>query len=256
MLSSRASGIALIVLTTLVNVPGAAAQVQQRDVDIRTTDGVLLKASYFSPGKPGPGVLLLHQCALNRHSWDDLAAHLAGAGMHVLTFDYRGFGDSKGTLPPPPPSPAPTEVKKVFGPTISGSWVGNTDVELAYTYLRSLDGVDQKRLAVGGASCGAEFAADLTIHHPDIRGLVLLSGRISDGAAAHVSATSWLAVLGGAARGDMPIVYEGLQAAIATSKHPKSIMKMYPGTKHGVEMFQENPALPALINSWLGDVLK
>src|SRR5687767_15686238 len=111
-----------------------SAQVQARHVDIRTPDGTILKASYFSAGKPGPGVLLLHQCRLDRHAWDRLAADLASAGMHVLAFDYRGYGETTGTLPPPPPS-LPQDANTKFSSTISGSWTGHKDVELAYGYL-------------------------------------------------------------------------------------------------------------------------
>jgi dienelactone hydrolase len=256
MSTSRASLAAVFVSSAITLSMATFADAQARTVDIKAPDGVSLKASYFPAGKPGPGVLLLHQCGLTRHAWDDLAADLAAAGIHVLAFDYRGFGESKGKMPPPPPSPMQTGGKRPFSPTISGSWVGHTDVELAYQYLRSLEGVDRTRIAVGGASCGAAFAADLTIHHPDIRALVLLSGQISDAAAAHIASTSWLPVFGAAERGDMPTAYEGLTAAIATSKHARSVMKMYPGTKHGVEMFPDNPALRPLIDSWLIEALK
>jgi dienelactone hydrolase len=231
-----------------------SAQVQARDVGIRTPDGTTLKASYFSPGKPGPGVLLLHQCRRDRHAWDDFAADLTTRGMHVLAFDYRGYGETAGKLPPAPQS-LPHDTHTKFSSTISGSWIGHKDVELAYVYLSSLEGVDKRRMAAGGASCGAGFAADLSLRHPEMRALFLMSGQISGAAAAHIAVTSWLPVFGAAARGDMPIAYEGLQAAIATSKNPKSMMKMYAGVRHGVEMFRDHPALPAVITSWLENVL-
>lgn len=69
--------------------------VQARHVDIVAPDGVLLRASYFSPGKAGPAVLLFHQCSMDRHAWDGLAIDLVTAGFHVLTYDQRGFGASR-----------------------------------------------------------------------------------------------------------------------------------------------------------------
>src|SRR6202043_2157097 len=76
----------------------------QRVVDLTGTDGTKLKATYFAAGKPGPGVLLLHQCNRQRKVWDGLAPQLAPAGTNVLTVDYRGFGESGGDsfdkLPP------------------------------------------------------------------------------------------------------------------------------------------------------------
>src|SRR5271154_6055818 len=69
----------------------------QRVVDLTSADGTILKATYFDAGKPGPGVLLLHQCNQQRKVWDGLAEQLAAAGINVLTVDNRGFGESGGT---------------------------------------------------------------------------------------------------------------------------------------------------------------
>jgi hypothetical protein len=63
---------------------------ESRVVDLTAKDGVHLKATYFAAGKPGPGVILLHQCNQQRKNWDDLAGRLAAAGINVLTLDYRG----------------------------------------------------------------------------------------------------------------------------------------------------------------------
>ena len=65
--------------------------VKESNLDITTSDGLKLKATYYSPEKPGPGMLLLHQCNMNRKSWESLATSLAKSGIHVLTFDYRGW---------------------------------------------------------------------------------------------------------------------------------------------------------------------
>src|SRR4029077_10949260 len=40
----------------------ASAQVKKQDADLIAQDGVKIKVSYYSAGKPGPGVLLMHQC--------------------------------------------------------------------------------------------------------------------------------------------------------------------------------------------------
>ena len=70
-----------------------------KPVDIKAPDGADLKGTYFSAGQPGPGVLLVHQCNMERHSWDGLANDLVDAGIHVLTFDLRGF-ESRSTVVP------------------------------------------------------------------------------------------------------------------------------------------------------------
>lgn len=66
------------------------------NVDIKSADGLVLKGTYYSPGKAGPGIVLFHQCDGTRHVWDPFAIALAEAGLHVLTFDQRGYGESAG----------------------------------------------------------------------------------------------------------------------------------------------------------------
>src|ERR1700723_1617266 len=90
-----------VILAQLIFFPPSSFA--QRIVDLTASDGTKLKASYFA-AKPGPGVLLLHQCNRQRKVWDDLAQQLSTAGINVLTLDYRGFGESAGDrfdkLPP------------------------------------------------------------------------------------------------------------------------------------------------------------
>src|SRR5262245_42272834 len=84
--------VALVLLSAIVAVAAPAA----RDVDITAADGTTLKASYFPADRPGPGVLLLHMCITTRASWEPVARQLSAAGIHALTIDNRGFGESGG----------------------------------------------------------------------------------------------------------------------------------------------------------------
>jgi dienelactone hydrolase len=246
--------IAASCVAMIAAVASGSAQVRETTVDIKATDGATLKASAFETSSSGRGVLLLPQCRLNRHSLDGFAGALAESGIYVLSLDYRGFGESPGKLPPPPFAPQ-TGTDTMFAPTISADWIGNRDIESAYEYLQSVPGVTKDRIVVGGADCGAAFAADLAAHHPDIRGLFLLSGRISGGAAAHIAATPWLPVFGAGERGAMPIAYKSIESAIATSKNTHSMMKLYPGTGHGVQLLSDNPTLQPALQSWIREVL-
>ena len=87
---------AILTAAFLALATAASAQVQKKDIDIKAPDGVNLKGTYFSPARPGPAMLLLHQCNMDRHAWDTLANDLAGSGVHVLTLDFRGYGESGG----------------------------------------------------------------------------------------------------------------------------------------------------------------
>jgi dienelactone hydrolase len=208
----------------------ASAEAQKKDVDIKASDGVTLKASYFSPGRSGPGMILLHQCNMDRHAWDGLAQDLANAGFHVVTVDFRGYGQSGGDR------------------AQRDKWPG--DVDAAYSYLMSQKGVDKSRIAAGGASCGVTQASDLATRRHDIKALVLLSGQASDAAKAYLTATASLPVFGAASEGDTNAA-KGIRDAVGASKNAQSTVKIYAGTEHGVPMFAKNAELEPMIVTWL-----
>src|SRR5437660_12483256 len=85
-----------LILPVLATSALVQAQQPPRVVDLKASDGAILKASYFAAAKPGPGVLLFHQSNRTRSEWDDLGAQLPAAGINTLTFDVRGHGDSGG----------------------------------------------------------------------------------------------------------------------------------------------------------------
>lgn len=228
--------VTLATAATLSVALGWTADVQKKDVDIKAADGTNLKATYFSSGAPGPGMILLHQCNMDRHAWDGLAQDLAGAGFHVLTLDFRGFGESGGKT-----SDA-TERR-----SMQQKWPG--DVDTAFTFLTSQKGVDKTRLAAGGASCGVTQSSDLAARHHEIKALMLLSGQATEATRAYLS-SSELPVFGAASEGDTNAA-KGIQEAVGASKNPHSTLKIYNGTEHGVPMFAKNAELEPMIVAWL-----
>ena len=86
------------VLGLLIVHPGglAQAQVAPREVTLTSADGTPLQATYHPSATPGPAVLLFHMCNTTRAAWSPLAPQLAAAGIHALSMDYRGFGESGG----------------------------------------------------------------------------------------------------------------------------------------------------------------
>ncbi len=60
---STLRSIPILIFLLLITAVGAMAQKPSpRILDLHAPDGTLLKGTYFSSGKSGPGVLLLHQC--------------------------------------------------------------------------------------------------------------------------------------------------------------------------------------------------
>src|ERR1700730_9630388 len=145
------AGALLFSLLMGVNV-GAQQAVAPRVVDLTATDGTNLKGTYFAAGRPGPGVLLLHQCNRQRKVWDELAKQMAASGLNVLTVDFRGFGESGGT---PLDKLTPEEATKVFEEKFP------SDVDAAFQYLVSQPGVSRDLVGAGGASCGVNQAVQL-----------------------------------------------------------------------------------------------
>lgn len=212
---------------------------QKKEVAIQAADGITLKGSYYSPGRPGPAILLLHQCNMDRHAWDGLAKDLSDAGFHVLTIDFRGFGESGGG------GQADANARRAV---MRERWPG--DVDAAYSFLTEQKGVDKTRLAAGGASCGVTQAADAALRHHEIKALILLSGSASDAAREYISATPDLAVFGAASVGDAA-ANKGIHEAVESSKNPHSRGFHLEGTEHGVPMFAKHADLEPMIIEWL-----
>jgi dienelactone hydrolase len=231
----------LALLSALIGLTSATlASASTQDVDLTAVDGTALKATYLSPDKPGPAMLLVHQCNQNRQMWGFIAEQLVASGVHVLALDLRGFGDSGGT-----------GMRGEGGfPAFMKASTG--DVDLAYDYLARQTGVIASRIAAGGASCGAMLTADLAARKP-VTALMLLSGPPSDNAIANIAGSADLAVFAAAATED-PItvgVAERLEGAVEGSPNPNSMAKIYAGTEHGLPMFAKNADLEPTLIGWL-----
>jgi dienelactone hydrolase len=202
-------------------------------VVITSRDGVQLKGTYFSPGQPGPGIVLFHQYDGNgRRSWGAWPRDLAAAGFHVLTFDNRGVGDSQRG--------------RESAATLSG------DADAVYSWLASQPGVDKTRMAAGGSSCGVGTAANLLATHA-LRALVLISGGVGSAALAQIPKAP-VAVFAAASAGD-PLA-SNLPSAVQASRNPSSTMKSYDGGTHGVALFRKDGELGPAIVKWLQGVMK
>ena len=211
---------------------------ESTDVDLNAPDGVTLKATYSSPGRPGPGMLLIHQCNMDRTSWSGITAELVDAGIHVLTLDLRGFGDSGGEGIS---GGFPTFLQKSAG-----------DADMALEYLVSQSGVDRAHVGVGGASCGGMILADLAAR-TEVKALMLLSSPPSETAVKNMAATPGLAIFAAATEDD-PVtvgVADALRGAVSGSEHPHSTAKIFAGTGHGLPMFEKNRSLEPELLDWL-----
>ena len=228
----------------VVSAVTAGAQITLQYASVAAPDGVQLKASYYSPGKPGPGVLLLHQCNRDRFVWNDLAAQLAASGIHVLTFDMRGFGESPGERF--------GSLTREQNATVVAHWPA--DIDAAYQFLLSQPGVDKTRIGVGGASCGVNNAIQTARRHPEVKTLVLLSGNTDEAGRAFLQASHSLPVFISASEDDGETL-PYMRWLFSFSHDPRSQLIPFQAAGHGADMFRVEKTLPGTIVDWFDKIL-
>ncbi len=217
----------------------AGAPVTGTPASLSAPDGTKLAATYYAGEKPGPGILLLHQCNRDRSSWNALAESLARSGFHVLTLDYRGYGESGGKRHLDLSDGERTRL-------VRETWPG--DVDVAFAYLRAQPRV-QNVYGAGGASCGVNQSIQLSRRHPEVKSLVLLSGNTDRPGRQHLSGKSSPPLLIAAADDDAGVV-EIMEWIDASSGNPANRFVQYKTGGHGTEMFKPHPELPGEIVAW------
>jgi dienelactone hydrolase len=236
----RPSALAAALLLLLAGAGTAAADsVTGTPAVLAAPDGAKLAATYYSAGRPGPGILLCHQCNMDRKSWNGLAEKLAKAGFHVLTIDYRGFGESAGARHNDLPNDQRAKL-------VQQVWPGDLDV--AYKYLAAQPGVTGVTGA-GGASCGVNNSIQLSRRHPEIKSLVLLSGNTDKAGRDHLKTKSSPPLLLAAADDDGNAV-QLMEVLDAASNNPTNRFVEYKTGGHGAAMFAPHPELPDQIVAW------
>ncbi len=234
-MDSPTSTLCAAAIVTLLALPVAA---DSTNVEITAGDGLKLAATYTSPGKPGPGVLLLHMCNSDRSAWAGLAEKLAASGIHSLALDYRGYGESGG--------------EQLEGAAqrrvVNEVWPG--DVDTAFAFLRSRPGVDRARIGAGGGSCGVDQAVQLARRHPgEVTALVLLAGGVAGAGTTFLAENPWLPVFASASRDDGQAVAT-MRWTIGFSSHPDNRFQEYSHGGHGTEMFAVHADLVPAITDW------
>jgi dienelactone hydrolase len=220
----------------------APALPAQRIVNLTAADGTQLKATYFAAGKPGPGILLLHQCNRQRKVWDGLAEQLVAAGINVLTLDYRGFGESGGDrfdkLPP-------EQAARI----VAEKWP--SDIDTAFQYLVSQPGVRRDMIGAGGASCGVNNSVQTAIRHPEVRSLVLLSGNTGLNGRQFLRNSAKVPVFFSVADDDeFPPTVLAIEWLYSLTSNPGKTLVHYATGGHGADMFRVHPELQEIIVDW------
>jgi tetratricopeptide (TPR) repeat protein len=241
--------IAILCLSSVIDfaitASGEGPKSVSRVVDLKTSDGTILKASYFAAAKPGPGVLLFHQSNRTRKSWDDVARQLVAAGINTLTVDTD-----------------PNKTRKQ-------RWPGELDA--AFEYLISQPGVKRDVIGIGGAGViGVENSVETARRHSaEVKSLVLLSGETES--LDFLRQASQLPELFVVADDDeYPPIVEAMELLYVTASSPSRKFVHYSASHeapwlwyepfdvgrvpasggHGTDMFKVHPELPGIIVDW------
>ncbi|HEX6502857.1 MAG TPA: alpha/beta fold hydrolase [Terriglobales bacterium] len=224
-----------------------------RAIDLKSSDGTPLKATYFSAAKPRPGVLLLHQSNRDRKSWDGVAAHFAAAGFNTLTLDLRGYGESGGNR---------GDFKRM-----------PEDVDRALEFLMSQPGVDAHVIGCGGAGwLGVTYCVEAARRHPqEVKSLVLMSGETGRDGLQFLQQTPELPeMFVFSDQDEYPPTQDAMKLLYVTASSASKRLVHYSAAEdapwlwyetsdpskvpakgaHGTDLFQSHPELSGIIVQW------
>ena len=248
---------AFFAAAALVFLQACAQASEPQAVSIDGADGFVLTGTYWAGeanGEASAGaVLLLHQCNADRTMYDDLGQGLSDRGLHVLSVDARGFGDSTtDTVSAAVIRANATSRENYFENLnlIQAHWPSDVDAVLAM--LRENSNAMTEDIVLVGASCGGGQALGLVDRNDDFAGLVLFSGLITEEGAETITSHTELPILFvGAEEDEAANVAATYPTAFASSPNPQSTLLFYKGSSHGHPLFNEDPGLQSLMENWI-----
>jgi dienelactone hydrolase len=233
----------LIAFTGFLNFAAA----EPRLIHVESTDGLSLSAIVDIP--PGqkvrmPAVIFLHQGGSSKEEWTALPIFqdVTKAGMVAFALDIRGHGGSDGEAD--------------FTTLFDDPDQAPRDLMAAMNWLAKSNAVDMDRVAVVGASIGANLAVVAAgTDRFEVRTVVAISAKTSavHNLAGGVEKVSHLrSVFMIAAE----LEEDGKRALWAeeifnAAEDPRQIEIVSGSKQHGVSIFSDDPSLQNKILSWL-----
>ncbi len=238
----------LVSCLLVISLPGRL-HAEEQNVTFHTQDNVAISAVIRFPANVAgkmPAVIFIHQGGSGKDEWTslDIFQETAGSGMIAMAYDVRGHGGSG--------SDGITGAPGIFDDPNRAP----LDLKAALDYLSETGRVDESRIAVVGASIGANLAsmaAGKTGFR--VKTAVAISGKTSavynlaGGEKSDIAFTSIFHIASGQEQ-------DGLRAKWAREMYdltadPKKL-EIIPGSSgHGVSIFKDDPALQKRILTWL-----
>jgi pimeloyl-ACP methyl ester carboxylesterase len=214
-----------------------------------TEDGVEIVGSTWIPDQgQAPCVILLHMLGKTRSDWNNVAQNLANKGYAVVSIDLRGHGESTKQ------GDTVIDVLEFDEDDFQNMAL---DVEAVIKNLRENAHVDGSKIAIMGASIGANVALQAAAADPQIPTVVLLSpGKSYRGVRTDTALLDF---------GKRPILIaasEEDEYSANSSRYLKELAQgyskllMYKMIGHGTEMFKAPTDLEEEIITWFDSYLK
>jgi pimeloyl-ACP methyl ester carboxylesterase len=199
------------------------------EIRFRAADGTRLAG--FRLGRGRTAVVLAHQLNGDACQWSSYARRLAGRGYLVISFDFRGYGDSQSR---------------------SGRAAGRLAADVAAAARAARARGARKVFAVGASMGGTAVLVAGANIRPRLNGVVSLSGPASFGGLSAESAVPRLTapVLYVAGQLDSDFALDARRLYEATAATDKAI-HVLPGGRHGVDFVRSDPHTRGLIEAFI-----
>ncbi len=244
---NQVAGITAVALLSLM----LNTQATATEVSFQTSDEIHISATVAWPriaGGPAPAVIFIHQGGSSKEEWVALPifARVASLGVVALAYDVRGHGKSGGEAD--------------FSTLFDDPNQAPLDLQAAIAWLASNRNVDMARVAVVGASIGANLACAAAGSSAfNIKTAVAMSGKTSAvynlaGGKEQVDAMSSVFLISSEKEQDGARA-EWARELYAVTAEPRRLEIVPESFGHGVSIFDDDPTLQDRIVEWLQSTL-
>jgi pimeloyl-ACP methyl ester carboxylesterase len=218
-----------------------------KDISFPSSGGYTVAATLIMPAdlKP-PGIILLHMVGSDRGAWRGFQSQARADGYASIAIDLRGHGQTKTTA-------AGGSAARIFS---ANDWLDVLDDIAGAKRALVEAGADPAKIALMGASIGANLAFRYTATDPEVHAVVMLSpGEDYSGVTTTKTMETFTSrpVLLMAARGDS-YAAASAQKLDALAKQFCEL-RLYPGAAHGTDLLGAEPLAAEQVLMWLDQVL-
>ena len=220
---------------------------EQRQIEFTTSDNVTIAATIAEPQDVSgeiAAVIFIHQGGSSREEWTSLEifGQIVEHGMLALAYDIRGHGESSGVA----------DFSTLFDDPLQAP----RDLAAAIDWLEQSGRVDMSRIAIVGASIGANLACVAAGSREfSVRTAVAMSGKVSavyNLAGGEEKLTELKSVFLIASE----LEQDGRRAAWASDLYamtaePHQLEIVAGSSGHGVSVFEDDPMLQQRVLDWL-----